>query len=80
MKNEKLSLNKLKIGEKGEVVELLSSGNERRRMLDLGIVAGTTIEAVQKSPPGDPVAYFIRGAVIALRDDDARKVIIELRL
>lgn len=46
-------------------------------MLDLGLVQGTTIEALQKSPSGDPVAYFIRGAVIALRQEDAQKVMIE---
>ena len=40
-------------------------------------VQGTTIEALQKSPSGDPVAYFIRGAVIALRQEDAQKVMIE---
>ena len=45
-------------------------------MLDLGLVKGTTVEAVQKSPSGDPIAYFIRGAVIALRDQDAEKILI----
>ena len=47
-------------------------------MLDLGLVEGTNVEALHKSPSGDPVAYFIRGAVIALRGEDAKKVRIEL--
>ena len=71
------SLNHLPIGQKGRVLSLVSNGKERRRMLDLGLVQGTTIEALQKSPSGDPVAYFIRGAVIALRQEDAQKVMIE---
>lgn len=72
-----LSLDSLPIGRKGRVLSLHSSGNERRRMLDLGLVQGTTVEALQKSPSGDPIAYFIRGAVIALRDEDAKKIMIE---
>lgn len=75
--NDIFSLNHLPIGQKGRVYSLDSRGMERRRMLDLGLVHGTTVEALQKSPSGDPVAYFIRGAVIALRDEDARKIIIE---
>jgi len=77
MKDECLCLNCLPIGEKGRVVSLLSDGRERRRMLDLGLVQGTVVEALQKSPSGDPVAYFIRGAVIALRDEDAKKILIK---
>lgn len=48
----------------------------RRRLQDLGIVEGTTIECLQKSPSGDPVAYKIRGTIIALRSEDANKIII----
>ena len=55
---------------------LMAKGSERRRMLDLGLVSGTEIEAVQKSPAGDPVAYLIRGAVIALRNEDAGKILV----
>lgn len=77
MKNTYLSLNTLPIGSKCKVLSLTTSGGERRRMLDLGIISGTTIEALQKSPSGDPIAYAIRGAVIALREEDAQKIIVE---
>lgn len=76
MNNNIIPLNNLELGQKGKVESLLAQGNERRRMLDLGLVKGTTVEAVQKSPSGDPIAYFIRGAVIALRDQDAEKILI----
>ena len=69
-----LSLYELPIGKSGWVEGLTSSGMERRRMLDLGLVRGTEVEALQKSPSGDPVAYAIRGAVIALRREDAAKI------
>jgi len=47
-------------------------------MLDLGLVNGTNIEALHKSPSGDPVAYYIRGSVIALRSEDAQKIFVRL--
>jgi DtxR family Mn-dependent transcriptional regulator len=46
-------------------------GTQRRRLLDLGVVRGTRIEAVFRSAAGDPVAYRIRDAVIALRREQA---------
>jgi len=70
------ALDKLPIGEKGKIKFLLAKGYERRRLLDLGFVSGTIVEAIQKSPFGDPVAYLIRGTVIALRNEDANKIIL----
>jgi DtxR family Mn-dependent transcriptional regulator len=63
----------LKIGQKGEVVMLSPRcrGPERRRLMDLGILPGTVIEADLKSPGGDPTAYRIRDALIALRKEQA---------
>lgn len=46
-------------------------GNIRRRLLDLGLVPGTHIKAILKSPSGDPKAFEIRGSLIALRFEEA---------
>ena len=69
-----IPLSSLPVGKSGIVYSLSVSGAERRRFLDLGIVSGTEITSLHKSPFGDPTAYFIRGAVIALRKDDALKI------
>ncbi len=69
-----VTLSELKLGEKGVVADIRGKSADRRRMLDLGIVENTVIEALQKSPSGDPTAYQIRGAVIALRDYEARRI------
>ena len=65
------SLTNLKVGQRARVTALHSGGSMRRRLQDIGLIAGTEVECVQKSPAGDPVAYLIRGAVIALRGRDA---------
>lgn len=57
---------------------LASEGVIRRRMLDLGLIPDTVVEAVQRSPSGDPTAYFIRGALMALRSEEAGKILVEL--
>ncbi|NLW47057.1 MAG: ferrous iron transport protein A [Firmicutes bacterium] len=67
-------LTNLPIGEKAEVVSVLAQGVARNRLLDLGLVPKTIIEAVRKSPLGDPVAYKIRGAVIALRAEESSQI------
>ncbi|EMS73476.1 FeoA family protein [Ruminiclostridium cellobioparum] len=72
-----IQLNSLPLGKKGKVKVLTSEGTIRRRMLDLGLIADTEVEALQKSPSGDPVAYHIRGAVIALRSEEASQIFIE---
>ena len=66
-------LSSLKVGETRKVVGLSSAcqGPERRRLLDLGLLPGTEVTAVMQSPTLDPTAYRIRGAVIALRRQQA---------
>lgn len=64
----------LQPGETAEVVAVRSQGLERRRLLDLGIVPGTRITAELRSPLSDPVAYRVRGALIALRRSQAMQI------
>ncbi len=66
-----------KIGTRAKVTELHLEGAERRRLLDLGLAIGTIVEALRRSPLGDPVAYRIRGAVIALRREQAEQIEVE---
>ena len=55
------------------------TGSIRRRLMDLGLIEGTKVECLHPSPAGDPVAYRIRGAVIALRGEDSGKITVELQ-
>jgi DtxR family Mn-dependent transcriptional regulator len=66
-------LSGLSLGERATVTGISGAcrGPERRRMLDLGIVPGTEVEAEMSSPGGDPIAYRVRGALIALRREQA---------
>ncbi|MBK5107283.1 MAG: metal-dependent transcriptional regulator, partial [Anaerolineales bacterium] len=74
-----IPLNNLNPGEQGRVVALSPRlrGADRRRMMDLGILPGTTIEVEMTSPSGDPTAYKVRGALIALRKEQAQLIRVE---
>jgi DtxR family transcriptional regulator, Mn-dependent transcriptional regulator len=67
------TLTNLNPGESGKVVEITPRmrGVERRRLMDLGVLPGTVIQAEMGSPSGDPMAYRVRGALIALRSTQA---------
>lgn len=76
MSYKNIPLNQLPMGVKANVVSLNTNGSARRRMLDLGVIGGTEIEPLYKSPSGNPIAYRIRGAVIALRSDVSDKILV----
>jgi DtxR family Mn-dependent transcriptional regulator len=68
--------------DRGEPVRVVAiapacQGPQRRRLLDLGVVPGTTVTAELVSASGDPVAYRIRGALIALRREQASWIEVE---
>lgn len=75
MKNIK-NLTSLNIGETAKIKEIRAIGSIRRRLLDIGFTPGALVECVLKSPQADPVAYKIRGSIIALRNEDSDTVII----
>jgi DtxR family Mn-dependent transcriptional regulator len=73
------SLDHLRPGDAARVIRISPAcrGAERRRLLDLGLLPGTVVSAAFTSPGGDPTAYLVRGATLALRNEQARFVEIE---
>lgn len=67
------NLSSLEIDESATILGISNAmrGQQRRRMLDFGIVPGTVVHARLKSLKGDPAAYEIRGALIALRKNQS---------
>ncbi|MDX1699222.1 MAG: metal-dependent transcriptional regulator [Melioribacteraceae bacterium] len=78
-KNQKVrTLADLKAGETAEVVNVAPNcrGHQRRRLLDFGIVPGSKIAIHINSPLNDPKAYVVKDTIVALRKNQANKVII----
>jgi len=70
-------LSSLQPGESGRVVALRSEGFERRRLLDLGLTPGALVQCAYPGPLGEPTAYLVRGATIALRREQGNQIDIE---
>lgn len=64
-------------GDTATVKEIITEGDMRRRLLDIGLTPGTRVECIGKSPGGDPKAFLIRGAVIAIRNEDCSGIRLE---
>ena len=71
------TLAEMKQGDIATVCELTSGGSIRRRLQDIGLIPGTKVECVQKSPLGDPIAFSIKGSIIALRFEDSSTIFVQ---
>ncbi len=69
------SLSDMEKGDRIMIKKLKTTGDLRKRLMDIGFVPGTKVECVRISPFGDPKAYYVRGAVIALRKEDAETIL-----
>ncbi|MGN1000619.1 MAG: ferrous iron transport protein A [Bacilli bacterium] len=73
-----ISLVNTKIGEKVIVKKVLNENSIKRRLLDIGLTPGTVVERILENFHGNLVAYMIRGALIAIRNEDAEKIMVEV--
>jgi ferrous iron transport protein A len=72
-----MTLDQLANGSAAQIREVAGRGPFRRRLLELGLLPGTSIERTGQAPLGDPLTFRVRGAVLCLRKDEARTVLVE---
>ena len=70
------SMASMKAGEKGYITHMIGGSPLARRLIDIGFATGTVIECLGRSPLGDPIAYAVKGTVIALRKEDAAYIFV----
>ena len=75
--SEQSCLNDMRPGQRASISTLKSTGSMRRRLLDIGLVEDTQVECIGRSPGGDPTAFLIRGAGIAIRSEDCADILIQ---
>lgn len=71
------SLAELKKGERGVVERIEGDSAFKRKLGALGVVRGVEIMLDHTAPMGDPRAYFLLGYNLSLRNEDARKILLE---
>ena len=68
------TLKEVSLNQEVIIKKINCSGNIKRRILDLGMIEGTKIKPVLKSPLGDPTAYEVRGSLISLREEESKSI------
>ena len=68
------TLNEVRLNDEVIIKKIECNGNIKRRILDLGMIEGTKIKPVFKSPLGDPTAYEVRGSLISLRKEESKNI------
>lgn len=72
------SLNQVMPGIKAKVMRLTAKGEVKKRMMDMGIIAGTELEVEKVAPMGDPIEIKIRGYHLAIRKSEAQNIFVEI--
>lgn len=72
------TLDRLAVGSVGTVRALRLEGSVRRRLLDFGMIEGTPICCLRRSPTGSPIIFGVRGTMLALRAPDCRSITVEV--
>lgn len=65
-----------KVGEKLVVKGLEKDSSVKRRLLDMGITPGVTLEVTGKAPLGDPIEVMVRGYKLTLRKNEAKNILV----
>ena len=73
-----INLRMLVPGQKANILKINAAGELSRRIRDMGLVPGTTLEVIGKAPLRDPVALRIEGTTIALRNSEADHITVEI--
>lgn len=73
---ELVPMTELAKGENGEVVQINTKGLLRQRLMEMGLTTGVNVKFLRRGAFGDPKSYLIRGTMIALRNEEAGKIIV----
>ena len=72
------NLSELNPKDKGLIKKIEKSGSLKRKLLDMGVIPGSSIEVMKLAPLGDPVDVKIRGYHLSLRKEEASQILVEV--
>lgn len=70
-------LSLLAVGARATITEIKVPADGRGRLMEMGLLAGTTVELVRFAPLGDPVELKVRGYHLTLRRHEAEQILVE---
>jgi len=75
--SERRRLAELPLGARAKVVEVAGDLDAARRLMDMGVTRGATVEVMRLAPLGDPMEVRIRGFMLTLRRSEAEHITVE---
>ncbi|MCX7794853.1 MAG: ferrous iron transport protein A [Thermodesulfovibrionales bacterium] len=73
-----MKLSELKIGQKAKIISINSKGMIKRRLMDMGVIAGETIKVEKVAPLGDPIDIIVKNYHLSLRKSEAEEIEVEV--
>ncbi|HEY0018625.1 MAG TPA: FeoA family protein [Longimicrobium sp.] len=70
-------LSELAPGDRGKVVTVAGDAEAARRLMEMGLMRGITVEVVRRAPMGDPLEVKVRGFMLTLRRAEAEHIEVE---
>jgi Fe2+ transport system protein FeoA len=69
-----VTLDQVEIGKPVEITSVAGERGFRRRLLELGLLPGTTVTVLRVAPLGDPVELLVRDTHLSIRRREAREI------
>lgn len=73
-----MNLSELKKGQKAKITSINSKGPIKRRLMDMGVLPGETVEVEKIAPLGDPIDIVVKGYHLSLRKSEAEQINVEV--
>ncbi|KXS44165.1 ferrous iron transport protein A [Methanolobus zinderi] len=73
-----ITLDTLMPGDLARITKVRVKGPARRKLFDMGMVAGSEVELIRKAPLGDPLEFRIKGYNLSIRKDEAKQIFVHL--
>lgn len=70
-------LSEARVRVRGIVSDLKCKDSVKRRLMDIGLIKGVEIEVKGIAPLGDPILIYLRGFSLAIRNADAKYIILK---
>ena len=70
------NLTEANIGERVLVTGLANDSKVKKRLLEMGVTPGATLQVTGKAPFGDPIEVLVRGYKLTLRKNEADAILI----
>jgi len=73
-----ITVNQLKPGQSAKIESINTDASTRTRLMEMGILSGTTLKLLKVAPLGDPLEIQVRGYLVSIRKNEAAQIEVTL--